>query len=78
KKENDALLYDKTVLQYYINKLSLGEKVNLLPLTLKENYRSFMFPKDHPYFDRINVGLVKEIQKDQWEELQRKYDVKGR
>jgi hypothetical protein len=37
-----------------------------------------MLPKDHPYFDRINVGLMKEIQKEQWSELQRKYDVKGR
>lgn len=78
KKENDVLLFDKTVLQYYINRLSLDEKVKLLPFTLKENYQSFMLPKDHPYFDRINVGLMKEIQKEQWSELQRKYDVKGR
>ncbi|MEL7118802.1 MAG: transporter substrate-binding domain-containing protein [Bacteroidota bacterium] len=77
KKENDVLLYDKTILQYYINRLSLDEKVKLLPFTLKENYQSFMFPKDHPYFDRINVGLVQEIQKEQWLDLQRKYDVKG-
>ena len=66
------------MLQYYVNRLSLNEKVELLPITLKENYQSFMLPKDHPAFDLINVGLVKEIQKNSWEELQRKYDVKGR
>ena len=78
KKENDVLLYDHTILQYYINRLSLNDNVKLLPLTLKENYQSFMLPKDHPAYDRINVGLMKEIQQDSWEELQRKYDVKGR
>ena len=78
KKENDVLLYDKTILQYYINRLSLEEKVKLLPITFKENYQSFMMPKNHPYFDRINVGLMKEIQKEHWLDLQRKYDVKGR
>ena len=77
KKDNDVLLYDKTVLQYYINRLSLDEKVKLLPLTLKENSQSFMLPKNHPSYNLINVGLTKEIEKDQWTELQRKYDVKG-
>ena len=78
KKENDVLLHDRTVLQYYINRLTLHEKVKLLPISLRENYQSFMFPKDHPAFDPVNVGLMKEIQKNSWEELQRKYDVKGR
>ena len=77
KKENDVLLYDKTILQYYINRLSLEEEVKLLPITFKENYQSFMMPKNHKYFDKINVGLMKEIQKEKWLELQRKYDVKG-
>ncbi len=78
KKENDVMLHDRTVLQYYINRLSLDEKVKLLPITLKEHYQSFMLPKDHPAFDLINVGLMRETQKYSWEELQRKYDVKGR
>ncbi len=78
KKENDVLLHDRTVLQYYINRLSLDEKVKLLPITLREHYQSFMLPKNHSAFDLINVGLMQEIQKDNWEELQRKYDVKGR
>ena len=78
KKENDVLLHDKTVLQYYINRLSLDEKVKLLSFTLKENYQSFMLPKHHPDFDLINVGLIKEIQKESWGNLQRKYNVKGR
>ena len=78
RKENDVLLYDNTVLQYYINRLSLDEKVKLLPFTLKEHYQSFMLPKHHPAFDLINVGLMKEIQKERWIDLQRKYNVKGR
>ncbi len=78
KKENDVLLHDRTVLQYYINRLSLGEKVKLLPFALHENYQSFIFPKDHPYFDLINVGVIKEIQKPGWEELERKYDITGK
>lgn len=77
KKDNDVLLHDRTVLQYYINRLSLGEKVKLLPITLREHYQSFMLPKDHPAFDAINIGLMQEIQKNSWEELQRKYGVKG-
>jgi len=78
KKENDVLIYDRTVLQYYINRLSLNEKVKLLPITVKEHYQSFMLPKKHPVFDLINVGLMKEIQQNSWQELQRKYDVKGK
>ena len=78
KKENDVLLYDHTILQYYINRLSLDEKVRLLPFTLKESYQSFMLPKNHPAFDRINVGLIREIQQESWAELQRKYNVRGR
>ena len=78
KKDNDVLLYDRTILQYYINRLSIDEKVKLLPITLKEHYQSFMLPKNHPDFDLINVGLMKEIQKERWGDLQRKYDVKGR
>ncbi len=78
KKENDVLLHDRTVLQYYINRLSLNEKVKLLPITLSEHYQAFMLPKDQPAFDLINVSLMKEIQKPGWDELQRKYDVKGR
>lgn len=75
KKENDVLLYDKTVLQYYINRLSLDDKVKLLPFTLKNNYQSFMLPKNHSYFDIINIGLMQEIQREHWIDLQRKYQV---
>jgi polar amino acid transport system substrate-binding protein len=78
KKENDVLLYDRTMLQYYIIRLSLEAKVKLLPFSLKENYQSFMLPKHHPAFDLINVGLMKEIQKESWSDLQRKYDVQGK
>ena len=77
KKQNDVLLHDRTILQYYISKLALDEKVKLLPITLKKNYQSFMFPKDHYAYDLINVALMREIQKSRWEELQRKYNVKG-
>ncbi len=76
KKQNDVLIFDHTIIQYYINRISIGEKVKLLPFTLKDNYQSFMLPKNHPYFDLINVGLMKEINKESWEDLQRKYDVK--
>jgi polar amino acid transport system substrate-binding protein len=77
KQEHDVLLYDKTILQYYINRFSLQDKINLLPLTLRENYQSFMLPKNHPDFDRINAGLLREIQRDEWEDLQRKYGVRA-
>ncbi|MDF1695300.1 MAG: transporter substrate-binding domain-containing protein [Saprospiraceae bacterium] len=76
KKDNDLFLYDKTILQYYINRLSLNEKVKLLPIALKENYQSFMMPKNHRAFDQINVGLMQEIQKERWIDMQQKYDVK--
>jgi polar amino acid transport system substrate-binding protein len=78
KKENDVLLYDRTVLQYFINRLSLEEKVKLLPITLKEHYQSFILPKGHPAFDPVNVGLTREINKDSWLDLQRKYNVRGK
>jgi len=78
KEEHDVLIHDRTILQYYINRFSLDEKVKLLPFPLQETYQSFMLPKNHPAFDVINVGLMKEIQKESWGDLQRKYDVKER
>ncbi len=78
KQESDVLLFDRTILQYYISRLSLEEKVKLLPISLKEHYQSFMLPKNHPAFDLINFGLVREIQESSWEELQQKYYVKGK
>ena len=78
KKENDVLVYDRTMLQYYIIRLSLDAKVQLLPFTLQENYQGFMLPKEHPAFDLINVSLIREIQKESWSDFQRKYDVQGR
>ncbi len=77
KKDYDALLHDRTILQYYIKNLNIEEKVNLLPLHLKNQYQSFMLPKNHPAFIPINSGLVEEIQKDGWIHLQRKYNVLG-
>ena len=76
KKENDVLLFDHTVLQYYITRLALEEKVKLLPITIKENYQSFMLPKKHPSFEMINIGLVKEIQTPIWEDLKKKYYIR--
>lgn len=77
KKENDVLIYDRTILQYYINRFSLDDNIKLLPFNLQETYQSFMLPKDHWAFDLINVGLMKEIQKEHWGDLQRKYNVNG-
>ena len=78
KKENDLLLHDHTILQYYINRLSLEESIKLLPISLKESYQSFMFSKGHEAFDKVNVGLMQEIQKESWLNLQQKYDVTGK
>ena len=77
RKDYDALLHDRTILQYYIKNINLEEKVNLLPIHLKNQYQSFMLPKNHPAFTSINASLVREIQKDSWENLQRKYNVLG-
>ena len=71
------MLHDHTILQYYLNRLSLQEKIRLLPITLRESYRSFMLPKGHPRFAQINMGLLQEIQRETWQELQRKYDVEA-
>lgn len=78
KKDHDALLHDHTVLQYFIKRLDLNDKVELLPISLKKQYQSFMLPKNHPAFVPINIGLVREIQKDNWENMQKKYNVIAR
>lgn len=78
KKETDLLLHGHAILQYYINRISLDKNVKLLPFTVKEYYESFMFPKNHTSYDLINVGLMKEIQKVHWRNLQKKYDATGK
>ncbi len=74
-KDVNALVYDKTTIEYLIQTHQLGSKVELLPLTFNKQYRSFIMPKTHKYFNRVNKLLITHIQELSWSEVLKKYNL---
>jgi len=75
-KDIEVLLYDKTVLDYFISRLQLSNKVVLLPVNFNKQYRSFFLPKNSPHLSWINPLLVRTINEPTWQELLTKYSLK--
>ncbi len=72
----EVLLYDKTVLDYFISRLQLNNKVVLLPANFNKQYRSFFLPKNSPHLSWINQLLVRTINEATWQDLLKKYNLK--
>ncbi len=72
----EVLLYDKTVLDYFISQLQLNNKAVLLPVSFNKQYRSFFLPKNSPHLSWINPLLVRNINDTSWQELLKKYNLK--
>jgi ABC-type amino acid transport substrate-binding protein len=72
----EILLYDKTVLDYFISRLQLNNKVVLHSVNFNEQYRSFFLPKNSPHLSWINPLLVRTINEATWQELLNKYNLK--
>lgn len=75
-REIEVLVYDKTVLDYFISQMQLNNKVALLPVSFNQQHRSFFLPKDSPHLEWINALLVKNINEASWTELMLKYNLK--
>lgn len=71
----EVLLYDKTVLDYFISRMQLNNKVVLLPLSFHNQYRSFFLPRNSPHLSWINPLLVRAINEATWQELLKKYNL---
>jgi ABC-type amino acid transport substrate-binding protein len=72
----EILLYDKTVLDYFISRLQLNNKVVLHSVNFNKQYRSFFLPKNSPNLSWINPLLVRTINEASWQELLKKYNLK--
>ncbi len=68
KKEINALVYDKRILNYLIKLYDLQDEVRILPTTLEEQYRSFILASGHHQYKSINAELVSQIQKPSWQQ----------
>ncbi|MEX0287969.1 MAG: transporter substrate-binding domain-containing protein [Flavobacteriaceae bacterium] len=75
RKEIDVLVYDKTTMEYIIKSDQLENKVNLLPLTFKKQYRSFIMPKEHLLFEAVNKELITQVQSISWHQTLKKYGL---
>lgn len=71
----EALVYDRTVLDYFISKLQLSNKVSLLPVSFNKQYRSFLLPKDSQHLAWINPILVRKINEPSWQGLLNEYNL---
>jgi polar amino acid transport system substrate-binding protein len=76
-RDMEVLVYDKLVLAYYITQLQLNNKVELLPVSFNQQYKSFFLPKDSPHFSWVNTLLVRNINAATWPELMREYNLKA-
>lgn len=74
--EVEVLVYDKTVLEYLISKMQLGNKMSLLPANFNIQYRSFFLPKNSEHLGWINPVLVREINDPSWQELLHNYNLR--
>ncbi len=75
RKDINVLVHDKTSMEYLLQTNQLESKAALLPLTFNRQYRSFIMPKSHSYFDEINKLLITQIQKLSWNEVLQKYNL---
>lgn len=71
----EVLVYDKAVIDYFIDDLDLSHKVNLLPVNFNQQYRSFFLPQNSPHLQWINPLLVRKINENSWQSLLRKYNL---
>jgi len=72
----EVLVYDKTVMDYFIGLLQLDNKVVLLPVNFNQQYRSFLLPRNSPNLPWVNSLLVRNINEASWQELLLKYNLK--
>ena len=75
RKEIEILVSDKTTAEYLIKTNQMQNNISLLPLTFQKQYRSFIMPKNHPYFDEVNKQLIMRIQSVLWNESLKKYGL---
>lgn len=71
----EAMVYDKTVLRYLTSEHQLEGNTQILPVTFNKQYRSFLFPKNSPYYNEINPVLVNRIHQADWGAVLRKYNL---
>jgi polar amino acid transport system substrate-binding protein len=71
----EVLVYDKTVLDYFISQLQLSNKVSLLQVSFNQQYRSFFLPRNSEHLSWINPLLVRKINQASWPELLKKYNL---
>jgi len=71
----EVLVHDKSVLDYYISRLQLKNKVVLLPVNFNQQYQSFFLPKNSPHHSWVNALLVRSINEASWQELMMKYNL---
>lgn len=70
--EIDAIVYDAPVLQHYASHDGKG-KVKVVGLFFEEQSYGFALPIDSPYRERINVALLKLIEKGVYKEIHAKW-----
>lgn len=73
--EIEVLVYDKTALDYLINKMQLSSKVSLLPVNFNQQYRSFILTKGSEHLEWINPLLVRKINEPSWQEVLNRYSL---
>ncbi len=70
--KQDALVYDKPLLQYLVSKMEL-EHVKILPLTLAKQDYALALQDQSPYRESVNRALLDVVQGSDWDERLKNY-----
>ena len=74
----DVFVFDKSVMNYMVEKYQLGQKIKVLPITFNRQYFSFIMPRNSRFFKKINPEIVDKINKDSWQQILKKYSLEDK
>jgi ABC-type amino acid transport substrate-binding protein len=64
--EVDIVIYDRPILQYYLNNSDKYEDISISSKYLKTDYYSFIFPPDSKYDSIIDPIIVRKLKSPEW------------
>jgi len=71
----NIFVYDTPILQYMIQKKTVGDRIYLVSKTFNTQYYSFLFHKNSPYPQFINPVLLKALESSDWIKILQQYNL---
>lgn len=73
--EVQAIFYDEPNLRYSIHDMGYGKELMVLDKQFEEQHYAFAMSKDSPYFETINLELIRALESDHWDRILQRYEL---